>query len=649
MTLSAEWGNQIYSEYNNMLQINDIQDIYFYDTRDDLDQGLWRTDSAKSWFKEPQNPSDDFLGMDFDQNRWILSDAEGYLTQDNKIIFYKPPSDDVFHSSEYTSNWEISGDFDFQIDFELITWNPSTFQHESSIRLEFWVDDQNKCKLWRYIHTDDNYWGETWVNDVINHGREPSGIGDENIGKLRLTRNGYYLSMWRWDTSSGTWQRVKFRSDFSNQAGHLKIAFTNYYTEMELFADNFIINSGNSSFNDYGSVTRGETDEFPEQSVLIRTSESLDIIDISNYKCWMRFTGINDNLGAIAGTSDCVFAKNGVAYTTWDGDYRGLVKIDFINDQISYLSHTYNQQYSGNISQRNFNKPWVNITPSFDLGTDHINDISGTNLNLHEHIGLTSQAGVHVITDQQSITHSTLSSDFDNIFFDLESNLFCGTLNEVLSFSRNYLYQFFLHSNSINIEYSEDLAASENYIFIATTSGVRKLNRNSFSDTGITYSNALGLDPTSSNNCIGIVVLEDNLFVGTNGSDGKISCVDFVLDDYLFTVPEDLYISSFGNQLAGGQTPQYNRNLFWGTPEGTNRFFGSTENLSIIDIIILNGNAVLNWNKIIQASLYNIYRSTDPEFEISQQHFYDSVSENEFIDSNISNDIEMFYKVTWED
>ncbi|MCD4817702.1 MAG: hypothetical protein K8S23_03300 [Candidatus Cloacimonetes bacterium] len=648
--LSAEWGNQIYTEGNEILYNNEVKSVFFYDTRDDLDGGAWRTDSSKSWFNEPSNPSDDFLGMDIDDNRWNISDSNNYLSQDNKINCYKDSTGDhdQFHSAEYASNWNISGDFDIQIDFDLITWEPSIFQRESSVRLEFWVNDNNKCKLWRYRHSDDNYWGQIWRNGAEYSGREPSGVGNEWNGKLRLTRNGNFLAMWRWDTASNTWQRVFHRTDFSNQSGQIKIVFTNYNTEMELNVDNFIVNSGNVNFSNNGSATRSEIKEFPEQAALIRTAESLEIVDIANNECWMRFTGINDNLGAIAGTSDCVYAKNGVIYTTWDGDYKGMIKLDFINDHIYYLSQSYNQLYDGDITKRNFDQAWENITPTLNLGTDNINQIYGTNLNDNEYIGVASQNGAHVIINQEIINHSSNTSNLNNIYFDGDSNLICNSIYSMISFSRNYLYPNFSISNTLAISYTQAITASEGFIFAATINGVRKLVRDTFVDTGISYTNSLGLDPTSSNNCTGIVVFGDTLFVGTTGSNGKISALDFTSDNYLFTVPEAIYVSQYGNSLAGGETPEYNRNLIWGTTSGVNRFFGSSGNLSPLNIQIVNGNAVLNWHKVIPATIYRIYRSTSSEFETIPENYHNSSTENEFIDYNISSDMKLFYKVTWE-
>jgi hypothetical protein len=648
--LNGVWESEQFTVENERLISNQVNDVFFYDTRNDLDGGLWRLSSGNSWYNEPSNPADDFWGSDIDDARWNEWDTGNYFTINNQVHFLRSGAPNQYYESNLTSTWDLSGDFDIIIDFNLLQWNPAQFMAESSIRLEFWVNESNFCKLWRYRHTDDNYWGEFWINGFTHHGRETTGVGSEYNGKLRLTRTGNLLEMWRFRTSDKSWQRVHHRADFSNQAGQVRIAFTNYYTTMEATVDNFIMNAGETSFSNLGSAHRGMQNAFPEQAIVVRTDTSLDIFDAENKNLWMRFTGIPQNDGAIAGGSNLVYAQNGRIYTTWNEAYHGLTLIDFNTDEIYYLSDSYNQKYGYDIAGRNQMGDWTNITPQYYLATDEINHISGCNWNGNEIIGFASENGIRIVKNQETVYQSSYTNLISTLHFNTIGKLLFSTPAFIATSGANYLTANFSHFNTTYISNTTDLTSNDDFLFAASAAGVHKLNINPLSDTGTIYTNTLGLAPTSSNQCIGVFVFNDTLFVASShATNGAISAVEIVNNEFLFSIEGAETLSPASNAFSAGLTAIYDRNLLWATNNGLDYFYGSSGLVKGVTIEADGGEVHLTWGRVIPATVYHIYRDEIPNFEVSTETFLDSCTETNYTDNSFTKyNVKYFYRITWE-
>jgi len=648
--LHGLWENDEFTVGNEKLISNQVNDVFLFDTRQDFDAGSWRNSPENSWFNEPSTPNDDFWGNSIDVSRWNMWDTGNHITMNNLLHFYRGNTADEYYESNLTSTWELSGNFDVTIDFNLIQWNAAEFRHESSIRLEFWVDDSNFCKLWRYRHTDDNYWGEFWINGYHYPGRETTGIGDEYQGKLRLTRNGNLLEMWRFRTSDKSWQRVYHRTDFSDAVGQIRIAFTNYDTEMEASVDNFIIHSGENTFPSVGSANRGSQLAFPEQAILVRTAASLDIFDADSKDLWMRFTGISNNDGAIGGSSTCVYALNGRVYTTWNDEYPGLVVIDFINDKIQYLSDSYNQIYEYEIFGRNYLGDWINNTPLYFIATNEVNQIYGINSGENEIIGLASIDGVRIIENQTTVYQSSYSNPIFNLLFDESENLYFSSSTFLTTSGINYLTDNFSHFNTFYISDVFDLANNNSFLFAANSNGVSKFDKNPLLYTGVNYTNTNGLAPTSSDYCIGVYSYHDTLFVASSDvANGKISAIDTTTDEFLFCIDNDELISPISNCFAAGITADYERNLLWASSFGFNYLYGSISIVRGVQIEVESGQVNLSWSQVIPASVYHIYRDTIPNFEISPATYVDSCSETNYTDTIVARqNVKYFYRISWE-
>lgn len=651
--LCCMWGHSDFTENNEKLYSDSVTSLFFYDTTEDSDGGDWCTNTSALWYQEPQIPNDDFIGETIDSNRWIEFDINNYLNQNNNLHYYKPATTEIdsFHYSVYQANWELAGDFDVQIDFNLDIWNSSYFQRESSVRLEFYIDDDNQCKLWRYRHTNDNYWVQVWDDGVFHDGIAPeSGPGNEYNGKLRITRDNYVLQMWRWSNTENAWKRVYYYTGFSTANGHIKICFTNYYTEMEAEVDNFVVNEGITSFPLAGSKTRGTKKRFPEKAILVRTTDSIEILDVNDKSLWMRFTGIPDNLGTIGGNGNFIAAKNGVIYTTWSNQFQGLTTIDFNQDVIKYLSADYNQEYTGSIMLRNHDCVWPNITPPVNINSNQLNDISIFNDNSNEFIGFASADGVVILKNMTQSFHSQDTDFMSKLIFSENGKLYYSKDNYIRNCGYLYEYDNFSYLDQIYLSGTQSLESSDDFLFVNTSTGVEKIDLSPFVHSGTTYTNLNCLAPETSNNCVGSVNFGDTLYVASTGSEGAISIVDISDDTYLGKINQAYLVSNNCNNIAGSETTDYNRNLILGTNAGATYLYGETGNIPVVSIDAENDKAKLSWNQIIPATQYNIYRSENPYFAIGNEYLLDTTNNTYYIDyfSNKEERIQYFYKVTWE-
>ncbi|NQS97438.1 MAG: hypothetical protein HQ591_03205 [candidate division Zixibacteria bacterium] len=71
-------------------------------------------------------------------------------------------------------------------------------------------------------------------------------------------------------------------------------------------------------------------------------------------------------------------------------------------------------------------------------------------------------------------------------------------------------------------------------------------------------------------------------------------------------------------------------------------------NIDDMCISIVQDDVVLNWGEVQDASVYYIYRSDSPYFDIAGMTPYDSTSETEYTDAGVFQNGPFFYKVTWE-
>ena len=101
------------------------------------------------------------------------------------------------------SLFEIKGDFDVQIDWDMVTDPGTGGGLGSEYALEVRIDSNNRLKIY-YLPTNDEWTSRRFISGVSNDVDFSENIGTGDSRKLRITRVGSNWSSYRW-TSGGSW------------------------------------------------------------------------------------------------------------------------------------------------------------------------------------------------------------------------------------------------------------------------------------------------------------------------------------------------------------------------------------------------------------------------------------------------------------
>ena len=148
------------------------------------------------------NVNDDFTGNDNDPPNsilWTESDTNNKMSiQSNKLEFDSQESVDI--SSSITSNYYLTGDFDLQIDLEILNFGtPSLGAHSSRIYIN---DGSNICIILageKSASPNTYFRCNSTLDTNIDISRSISST------KLRLTRNGSVIKAYYWSGSQWEW------------------------------------------------------------------------------------------------------------------------------------------------------------------------------------------------------------------------------------------------------------------------------------------------------------------------------------------------------------------------------------------------------------------------------------------------------------
>ncbi len=189
------------------------------------------------------NPNDDFTGIDGgvpDPDNWIIANDGDISIQNNRLVL-KADSND--HSVQIVTKdlfW-LTGDFDIQIDFEILAGPSSQNWHG-------WIRTINKAGHFiRVMRSFDsaNHHIKIEGYDGISYVNDGSITTSSTNGKLRLVRNGSVFSAYAWIDDQwilvGT--GVHFQSD-EDLYINIGAYCANNYPRVEIAFDNFTINSG---------------------------------------------------------------------------------------------------------------------------------------------------------------------------------------------------------------------------------------------------------------------------------------------------------------------------------------------------------------------------------------------------------------------
>ncbi len=191
--------------------------------------------------------------------------------------------------------WVLEGDFDIQVDFDnLVEDDPN---HELSLIALYEYGPTNQVFIGR---RDDHY---TFMRIVDGTWTSIATGGSADLsGKLRLTRSGTTIHGYYWGGSS--W--VEVGSGYAHYKGAAPVfvrVMINGTNGVNFTVDvsNFTINSGTVNnrvgwYRETAGTHRGSRSDIPELLAIINTSTSINLIDVTNNKLWMRFVRDQYNL-----------------------------------------------------------------------------------------------------------------------------------------------------------------------------------------------------------------------------------------------------------------------------------------------------------------------------------------------------------------
>jgi hypothetical protein len=243
--------------------------------------------------------------------------------------------------------WHLEGDFDIQVDYS--GYNGGTNQVAAGLYLianSGGTEGTNSMGMERvrngYEFTRTN--NGAWAN-------LGSFSSSDTGGKLRFTRVGSTISGYRWTGS--TWAQVG--TGYTHPvigSGPVFVALSLNSATVGTFQVDwsaFTVTSGTVSnyagwYREASGDHRGTQSDVPDNLAVVVTRSSLELLDYTNNKIWMRFLqGTNNMLGATSANVKCrrVAWNNGlllVAYGNGPGDAEGgaAIWIDFTMDTIRW-------------------------------------------------------------------------------------------------------------------------------------------------------------------------------------------------------------------------------------------------------------------------------------------------------------------------
>ena len=373
----ADWGNiefrawnqyEFYNRVENYVRSNRTHDVYFYERETTGD--AWWQDAGASWYTEANDTivdhaliteegwvvsvphstrlDDEMDSNDFTIEGWISS-GRGYA---NAVLFYRGDGD-----ANYLCIYkqDVAGTGTLFVDY-----NSATDSNSRSVALSGDDDD------WHYValtvsnrsaklYVDGNDVNNSWTYDVnvmsalagmpVLIGGEPNSADANNFLTVPC----------RIDEVS-IYNRALDANDIGRHIGD-NLAHQPAEDVNGLVAYwNFDPSPQDRSETDLGGVFaqasladpysaglrritgRSSEPNFPENSYIVATSDSVDIIDADSGALWMRFLTDREVLwNAKAARPSCVFALDGKIYVGQDSRSEGLAIIDFKQDEFRII------------------------------------------------------------------------------------------------------------------------------------------------------------------------------------------------------------------------------------------------------------------------------------------------------------------------
>lgn len=243
------------------------------------------------------------------------------------------------------SKWVIDGDFDIQVEFDITTWTHSSNRFDLGVgtdregtpaatQVYVYVRNNNTYEAYRAVNGSYVSLGSTTPNDLV--------------GRLRITRISGVFQCYKWDGVS-SWDTVGTTFSDASLSGPVYVWMGPWcYSGQGITVkiNGFAINSGTvlntaSWAREATGDHRGTQSDMPTDLVAIATKSSLELIDRSANRLWMRFLQASNNL--LFETTDNLRVRDlkwhdGILFAAMSKDTShdegGLFWIDFTTDVV---------------------------------------------------------------------------------------------------------------------------------------------------------------------------------------------------------------------------------------------------------------------------------------------------------------------------
>lgn len=236
--------------------------------------------------------------------------------------------------------WYVEGDFDVEVEyFDYAMVGGS----DGGAVFYAMVDYAHYAYVRRRTPGSDRIDSEVFIDGAsTNYTTVPTSVV---TGKLRITRTG---STWkRYYDIGGGWVQIGTDQSLGTERVYLQVAgqAVGSPTTIDVKFKNLAVNLGTISTKigwaaEAFGADRGNRDDFPTEAVITATDTSLEIIDATNHKLWMRFSkGTNNILDDWGGSirPRRLMMRNGVLLVGFgdDATLGGLLRIDFNLDCVN--------------------------------------------------------------------------------------------------------------------------------------------------------------------------------------------------------------------------------------------------------------------------------------------------------------------------
>lgn len=477
--------NYVDGDGKNIVWDNNIKAIKLYDASNES----WDKTGGgtKSWCLENTLPSDSFVGISLDADRWGFFNFAGTISGSVDSCLVLNIENKTARGGVSSENlWRLSGDFDIKLYIAESSYY-NEYRSNAASGLTVSVDSSNKFRVSKYFdgtsigykthHIEDKdlrYFG--W----FDNGSLVDVSGDETTSCLRLIRNSDSIEA-QIGSSSGF---VTVGSGVCGSSWTQPVSVEiEVETEQEnTYRTNFTGISVSGTLQQgkqFSSLFRGDSTRFPSSSLLVVDGSGLSMIDLSDMSLWARFVCSGSGMFTTTDT-EISPAEGKIYYTTTTG----LYCIDFQEDILKkYLvGNTYKAQ--ANIANRNNSISFYNSGTNSFINDNEVLSVAAKTINNHEYVVVGTASGVGICIDggSKEFVWSKQQNRSKTVRLFDDGTLFWNNYNTTTNSGSLYY-----RSNIMNLLASEESTFDETGIY--STSSVPSISNGNITDVSYSSGN----------------------------------------------------------------------------------------------------------------------------------------------------------------